>query len=334
MGFTSRDRQRALRQLSQLSEAVNAKVPIGTTIGWATPGGKEYGVVVGSEGKHLLAITAYDKTLVKDRRLKKYRDEALSGKLTPFASSVRLDVQRVPVNKAFKHSRVTGAALRPYTNAAKQFHENRGEEVNFQAVNVTLQSIAETLEDGSDIAEEEMLEMGKAVLHWVKQKHGAAKAAAHRAFVKMVRHNPAAHRRKMRQDKKYHQRHKWHDALMRKTARPGFIRKHIRSHEELPDDLAPLDERDPGQAFMDLPFELRVTERSNPKSMKVQSLIFSKKRFDRDSAVKWAKSHGFQAAKVDEKTNTFRIRQRNPSEFETFRTITFKPGLKAVVAKQ
>lgn len=112
-----------------------------------------------------------------------------------------------------------------------------------------------------DITEEEMAEGSRAVMHWVKKKFGAAKMAAHRAFVKMVRKDPAAHRRKMRQSAKYHRLHKWHDALMSKTSRPGWIRRHIRAHEEIPDDMMGLEERDPGQAFMDLPFELRVTGR-------------------------------------------------------------------------
>jgi len=197
-----------------------------------------------------------------------------------------------------------------------------------------LQSLREQFEQDEDITEEEIVEAGKAVMHWVKQKYGAAKMAAHRAYVKMVRKDPAGHRQKMRQDKKYHQRHKWHEKLMQKTSRPGWIRRHIRAHEEIPDDLAPIEERDPGQAFMDLPFELRVTERSNPDSMKVQTLIFSKGKFDRAAAVKWAKSHGFKAGKVDEKENTFRLRQKAPGQFDTFRTISFKPGIKAVVAKQ
>lgn len=172
--------------------------------------------------------------------------------------------------------------------------------------------------------EDELEENTRAVMHWVKQKHGAAKAMAHRNFLAMVRKDPAAHRRKMMQDKRYHRTHKWHDALMRKTRRPGWVRKHIREW---------LDERDPGQAFMDLPFELRVTEKADPASMKVQTLIFSKDKFSRQSAVKWAKKHGFKATKVDEKENTYRIRQKDPDQFGTFRTIEFKPGIKAVVAK-
>ena len=364
-----------------------------------------------------------------------------------------------------------------------------------------LQELRETLTEDERLDE-------SAVLHWVKQKYGAAKAMAHRAFLKMVRKDPAGHRRKMRQDKRYHQRHKWHDALMRRTARKGWARRRVRrdgytegtrlfsdcfgdkaklserlapqvyaaideiagkkltyprpvqcmTEEEIAsgrkikgpgheggaghgmyvsDDnvvkinagmdevnilanfihenlhfalrgkhevdidsltdtilnrLLPKEERDVGQAYMDLPFELRVTsgaptvakevgdwtcpkcgyegmpkrdgscpkcgakmamemsldaarrlkrklldldERrvADPRSMKVQSLIFAKDTFSRGQAVRWAKGHGFKADKVDEKANTWRIRQRDPGEFETFRTITFKPGLKAVVAK-
>jgi hypothetical protein len=260
----------------------------------------------------------------------------------------------------------------------------------------TVQLLRELREqfDSSDIVEEPMEENVKAVLHWVKKKYGAAKAAAHRNFLKMVRKDPAAHRRKMRSDRKYHRTHKWHDKLMQRTSRPGWVRRHVRLGEgfqaycdfgsgafsryckanpdfdqedfarfvahrnradrdigELEDIAADeiarlgqefaeahgLDERDAGQAFMDVPFELRVTERRqpDPESMKVQTLIFSKEKFTKASAKAWAKKHGFKFGKVDEKTNTYRLRQRDPGEFETFRTISFKtrPGLKAVVAK-
>jgi hypothetical protein len=331
----------------------------------------------------------------------------MSGKLAPLMPSVQVDLQRVPVNKAFKHGRMTGAALRPFKAVAKHLQLEEVETMNeamwiqkavkkpgrlkqilgvsdedwerlpkkqklamidkalksnpsasergalvlgkrfiggefkrrrenvFVSTTDLLRSFVEGFEaDEPDITEEEMAEASKAVMHWVKQKYGAAKAAAHRAFIKMVRKDPAAHRRKMRADRKYHQRHKWHDALMRKTSRPGWIRRHMRSHIEIPDDLMAIDERDPGQSFMDLPFELRVTEREGrPDSMKVQTLIFSKDKFTKKSAMKWAARHGFSVSKVDEKENTYRIRQKDPGQFETFRTISFKPGLKAVVAK-
>lgn len=94
----------------------------------------------------------------------------------------------------------------------------------------------------------------KLILKWVKQKYGAAKAQAHRVFLAKVRKDPAAHRRKMAKDRRYHRLHKWHDKLMRQTARPGFVRKHVKPA---------LAERDPGQAFMDVPFELRVTSNEN-----------------------------------------------------------------------
>ena len=346
MESTSR---RAWTQSKQqpLSEAIGANVPFGTMVGWRVPGGDMYGVVVKQEGKELLVITAYDKTLVNDKGVRFYRDDVLSEKLTPMLPTLRMSVQRVPASKAFKHMRVTGPALQPYLDAAKQLQmkvavEGRGGRSMsvFSDVTGSLQAIREGLgadesETESDVTEEELGEGTRKVLHWIKQKHGAAKMAAHRAFLKVVRKDPAAHRRKMLQDKKYHRTHKWHDKLMQKTSRPGWVRHHIRAHVEIPDDLMPMDERDPGQAFMDLPFEFRVTERRqpDPESMKVQTLIFSKEKFTKASAKAWAKSHGFKAGKVDEKTNTYRLRQRDPGQFETFRTIEFKPGLKAVVAK-
>lgn len=333
MESTSR-RKPGRSQPQPLSEAVG-KVPFGTMVGWRTPGGEVYGVVVGRDGKELLAITAYDRSLARDKGIRLYRDEALSGKLTSVMPSLLMSVQRVPAAKAFKHSRVTGAALQPYSDAAKQLQIEEGT-MRKDVFTDDLVDMLRSLHEGMgepDLSEEELEESTRKVLHWVKQKYGAAKMAAHRAFLKMVRKDPAAHRRKMRADKKYHRTHKWHDKLMRKTARPGWARRHIRAGVEIPDDLMPIEERDPGQAFMDLPFELRVTERSDPSSMKVQTLIFAKSHFSRESAMKWAKSHGFKAGKVDEKENTYRLRQKDPGEFETFRTISFKPGLKAVVAK-
>lgn len=398
-----------------MHEAVG-KVPFGTLVGWRTPTGPGYGVFVGKDGKDLLCLTVYDKTLKADQGLKFYRDESMSGKLASLIPSLSIDLQRVPASRAFRRGgRITGTQLQPYIQAAahlqlegidmlsekkwiqqavkrpgrlpkllglsqdeydalskteklkkinaalkalegatgkatkskrsalvlgkrfvggKEFKRRR-ESVDFAEPGAKLAAIWETLD--SDLTEDEMEESMKAALHWVKQKYGAAKMKAHQAFLKMVRKDPAAHRRKMRQDKKYHRLHKWHDALMRKTARKGWARravKAMRAGVEIPDEWMVLDERDAGQAFMDLPFELRVTERSDPASMKVQTLIFSKDKFSKRAAVKWAATHGFKVPKVDEKENTYRIRQRDPDEFETFRTISFKPGLKAVVAKQ
>jgi len=449
----------------RLSESA-ASAPFGSMVGWRTPTGRMYGVVVGKEegkrGKDLLCLTVYDKALQKDPGLRLYRDEDRSNRLEPVMPGIRMDLQRVPASRATRHGRLAGPALRPYIQAAAHLQlEGHAEESKFwiqgavkrpgrlrkilgvsdaeweklsksQKLKIIdqalkdepdasargalalgrrfiggefrredIQRIADALSrlrkelsdaDGSIHTEgDDLEENSRAVLHWVRQKFGAAKAKAHRAFVKMVRRNPSAHRRKMRTDRMYHQRHKWHDALMRKTKRSGWVRRHIRPHlesydaycdfgchaftrycEAHPDidsedfgryvtahnradrdsgeleDIAPdeiarlgrefakangLEERDPGQAFMDLPFELRVTEGGSRSSMKVQTLIFSKDRFSRKDAMKWAKAHGFKAAKVDEKENTFRLRQRDPDQFGTFRTITFKPGIKAVVAR-
>lgn len=68
-------------------------------------------------------------------------------------------------------------------------------------------------------------------------------------------------------------------------------------------------------------------------SMVVQSLILSKQRFKAAADAKaWCKSHGYKTA-VDETEESYRFRQREPSEFkaDTFRTITLDDGIKAVV---
>lgn len=71
---------------------------------------------------------------------------------------------------------------------------------------------------------------------------------------------------------------------------------------------------------------------------KIQSLIFDKDEFNKSDAIHWAKKHDFKAL-VDEKSNTYRIRQISPDKFkaESFRTTDFggklPKGIKAVIAK-
>lgn len=74
----------------------------------------------------------------------------------------------------------------------------------------------------------------------------------------------------------------------------------------------------------------------NPKSMIVQTLIFAKETFKKkEEAVKWAIDHGFKNNGVDETADSFRLRQREPGDFDdaTFRTIDLTDGVKAVVGK-
>ena len=69
---------------------------------------------------------------------------------------------------------------------------------------------------------------------------------------------------------------------------------------------------------------------------KVQTLIFNKEVYKTtEAAKKWAKDHDFKSDKVDETEDSFRLRQRNPSDFvpNSFRTITLDKGIKAVIGR-
>lgn len=73
----------------------------------------------------------------------------------------------------------------------------------------------------------------------------------------------------------------------------------------------------------------------------LQTLIFKKENFSRESAVKWAGDNGYRNSKVDETGSSYRLRQREPSDFEegSFRSIPWprndpKEGLTAVVGKK
>ena len=70
-----------------------------------------------------------------------------------------------------------------------------------------------------------------------------------------------------------------------------------------------------------------------PKGTEIQTLIFSKEVFNQKTAKDWANKHDFKYGKVDEKENTFRLRQETPTGFKkgTFRTIELRDGVQAVI---
>ena len=68
----------------------------------------------------------------------------------------------------------------------------------------------------------------------------------------------------------------------------------------------------------------------------VQTLIFGKDVFKTaEEATRWAADHGFENAKVDETGDSFRLRQRDPGQFQdnSFRTIELTKGVAAVIGK-
>jgi len=77
----------------------------------------------------------------------------------------------------------------------------------------------------------------------------------------------------------------------------------------------------------------RRAYRRCPIGMRAQTLIFEKEYFDRRGAKSWARRYGYRSAKIDETADSYRIRQRSPSEFTagSFRTIGFRPGVKTVL---
>jgi len=67
----------------------------------------------------------------------------------------------------------------------------------------------------------------------------------------------------------------------------------------------------------------------------VQTVMFSRKHFDGNTARAWLRKHDFKAPKMDKTINYLRYRQQEPETFhqKSFRTITFSEdkGIKAVV---
>jgi len=59
----------------------------------------------------------------------------------------------------------------------------------------------------------------------------------------------------------------------------------------------------------------------------IQTLIFTKEQWDSlDDVTIWAEEHDFDAGSVDETEDSWRLRQRDPDDFERLRTICINPG--------
>lgn len=66
----------------------------------------------------------------------------------------------------------------------------------------------------------------------------------------------------------------------------------------------------------------------------IQSLIFSKDKFDMDKAKKWVEDHeGFGNYGVEETDTSYRFRQYDPGHFSEFRTVPITDGIAAVYGK-
>jgi len=71
-----------------------------------------------------------------------------------------------------------------------------------------------------------------------------------------------------------------------------------------------------------------------PIGTEIQTIILSKDRFKNDTQAKdWIKENNFSFTKTDEKENTYRFRQQEPTDFaeNSFRTISISRGVKAVI---
>lgn len=75
---------------------------------------------------------------------------------------------------------------------------------------------------------------------------------------------------------------------------------------------------------------------SNCDKMELQSLIFSKDYYGLKRAQRWITMHGLKGTVVEEKPNTIRFRQEDPSTFSknSFRTVAITQGLSGVFAKR
>ncbi len=96
---------------------------------------------------------------------------------------------------------------------------------------------------------------------------------------------------------------------------------------------APGKDPDFDKAYADFKAQVKsaVQEAAGPGS-RVQTLIFDRDHYKKPAeAAAWASDHGFEGKKVDETQGSYRVRQRDPGQFERMRTISLTEGVQAVV---
>jgi len=70
------------------------------------------------------------------------------------------------------------------------------------------------------------------------------------------------------------------------------------------------------------------------KARTVQSLVFSKTKFNRSSARTWAKNHGYKASKVEVTKNSIKLRQLPPGRYVGFQTKQLTKGVSVIMAQK
>lgn len=85
-----------------------------------------------------------------------------------------------------------------------------------------------------------------------------------------------------------------------------------------------------------LPLPPQTAKAEIPEGYDVQVLIFPRDSFTKDEAVKWASEHSFSTDVVDEQKNEWRIRQRDPDDYDpdTFKTMALQDNVTAIIAKR
>lgn len=69
-----------------------------------------------------------------------------------------------------------------------------------------------------------------------------------------------------------------------------------------------------------------------PTLYNVQSILFDKKNWTKNTAIKWLDSHGYKHYKIDITQKKLRFRQENPNYIlYRYRTITLPNGIEFIV---
>ena len=110
------------------SPLLEAAMRPGTVVGWTSHGSEEVGTVVGVDGRDVLVVSIYSKSLENDVATKQYRDAKLTAALPPLTdTALERDVHRIPRAKVRPQGALKGRERSVYDRLGVHLKKVMGE---------------------------------------------------------------------------------------------------------------------------------------------------------------------------------------------------------------
>jgi hypothetical protein len=99
---------------------LEAAMQPGTVVGWKANGSSEVGIVIGTQGRDVLVVSTFARSLENQPATKTYRDPGLTAKLPQLKDpSLERDVHRIPRAKVKPQGMLQGRERSVYQRLAR-----------------------------------------------------------------------------------------------------------------------------------------------------------------------------------------------------------------------